>query len=90
MALAVAGAISLGLTTAQFPAAIAGVRGARLKHENSKISINTRKLLCRSDYHCTIIQEVIFIIILQGNIGHAIRNHINRLFFNKSDIPGGE
>jgi hypothetical protein len=45
MALAVAGAISLGLTTAQFPAAIAGVRGARLKHENSKISINTSKLM---------------------------------------------
>jgi hypothetical protein len=33
MALAVAGAISLGLTMAQFPAAIAGVSGAKLNKQ---------------------------------------------------------
>ena len=41
MALAVAGAISLGLTMAQFPAAMAGVRGARLKQMYNKYQLST-------------------------------------------------
>ena len=51
MALAVAGAISLGLTMAQFPAAMAGVRGARLKYMYRKYQLGAlllaRTELCR-------------------------------------------